>query len=330
MKTLRWLKRIFAALLLLGATFTISVMLTWEPDRQLGQLAARWAPPPSKFFELAGMQVHLRDEGPRDDPEPLVLLHGLSASLHTWEGWAAGLRGQRRVISMDLPGFGLTGPSPQGDYRIEAYSRFVLQLLDALNVQRCVLVGNAMGGEIAWQTAWVAPRRVSALILVDSYGYPVSPLSVPLGFRLAATPAMQWYTDRVLPRSVIESSVHSVFGDASKVNDKVVDRYFELTLRVGNRTALRQRFEQTDNGAQADRLKTLKVPTLILWGGRDRLVPPEHALRFKADIAGSQLVMFDDLGHIPQEEDPARTLLPVKAFLGAHSGANLSHASDTP
>ena len=123
MKTLRWLKRIFAALLLLSAAFTISVMLTWEPDRQLGQLAARWAPPPSKFVELAGMQVHLRDEGPRDDPEPLVLLHGLSASLHTWEGWAAGLRGQRRVISMDLPGFGLTGPSPQGDYRIEAYSR---------------------------------------------------------------------------------------------------------------------------------------------------------------------------------------------------------------
>ncbi len=316
MKSLRWLKRGFYAVVLLGAALVISVMLTWEPDRQLGQLAARWAPPPSKFIELGGMQVHIRDEGPRDDPEPLVMLHGLSASLHTWEGWAAGLRGQRRVISMDLPGFGLTGPSPQGDYRIEAYSRFLLQLLDSLGVQRCVLIGNALGGEVAWQTAWVAPKRVSALVLVDAYGYPVSPLSVPLAFRMAATPAMQWYTDRVLPRSVVESSVRSVFGDASKVRPEVVDRYFQLTLRVGNRTALRQRFEQTANGAQAARIATLKVPTLIIWGGRDGLVPPDHAQLFKADIAGSKLVVFDDLGHIPQEEDPARTLVPVKAFLG--------------
>jgi pimeloyl-ACP methyl ester carboxylesterase len=316
MKPLRWLKRGFVAVVLLGAVLTLSVMLTWEPDRQLGQLAARWAPPPSKFVELGGMQVHIRDEGPRDDPEPLVLLHGLAASLHTWEGWSAGLRGQRRVISVDLPGFGLTGPSPQGDYHIEAYTRFVLQLLDSMGIERCVLIGNALGGEIAWQTAWVAPKRVSALVLVDAYGYPVSPLSVPLAFRLMGTPAMQWYTDRVMPRSVVESSVRNVFGDASRVRPEVVDRYFQLALRVGNRRALRQRFEQTVNGAQASRIATLKVPTLILWGGRDGLVPPDHAERFKADIAGSRLVVFGDLGHIPMEEDPVRTLAPVKAFLG--------------
>lgn len=316
MKPLRWLKRGFFAALLVCGVLAVSVMLTWEPDRQLGELAERWAPPPSKFIELGGMQVHLRDEGPRDDPQPLVLLHGLSASLHTWEGWAAGLRGQRRVISMDLPGFGLTGPSPQGDYHIEAYTRFVLQLLDQLGVQRCVLIGNAMGGEIAWQTALAAPKRVTALVLVDSYGYPVSPLAVPLAFRLAAIPAMQWYTDRVLPRSVIESSVRSVYGDPRRVRPEVVDRYFELALRVGNRTALRQRFEQTNNGERVALIKQIKVPTLIIWGGRDRLVPPDHAQRFKADIAGSRLVVFDDLGHIPQEEDPVRTLVPVKAFLG--------------
>lgn len=316
MKPLRWLRRVLVGVLVVVAALVVSVVLTWEPDRQLGQLAARWAQPPSKFIELGGMQVHVRDEGPRDDPEPLVLLHGLSASLHTWEGWAAELRGQRRVISMDLPGFGLTGPSPQGDYRIEAYARFVLQLLDSMGIERCVLVGNALGGEVAWQTAWVAPKRVAKLILIDSNGYHVSPLSIPLGFQLAATPAMQWYTDRVLPRSVIELSVHSVFGDPSKARPETIDRYFELALRVGNRTALRQRFDQAENGTLAERIQTLRLPTLILWGGRDRLVPPEHAQRFLADITGSELVMFDDLGHIPQEEDPVRTLVPARRFLG--------------
>ena len=105
---------------------------------------ARWAPEPSSFLELDGMQVHIRDTGPRADPVPVVLLHGMSSSLHTFEGWQTALQGERRVISVDLPGFGLTGPSPQGDYRIDAYTRFVLRLLDTLGVKQVVLVGLSL------------------------------------------------------------------------------------------------------------------------------------------------------------------------------------------
>jgi pimeloyl-ACP methyl ester carboxylesterase len=315
MAGLRWIKRLFVLALLLAAAGGLGVWLTWEPDRQIGTLAARWAPPPSTFLEVAGMQVHVRDVGPRDDPAPIVLLHGLSASLHTWEGWVQGLQGSRRVITMDLPGFGLTGPSPQGDYRIEAYGRFVLQLLDALQVPRAVLGGNALGGEIAWHTALMAPRRVAALILVDPNGYPVSPLSVPLAFRLAGVPATHWFTDRVLPRTLIESSVRNVMGDPARVTPEMIDRYFELNLRVGNRRALRQRFEQAETGAHAGRIAEVRVPTLILWGAQDKLTPVEHAQRFQRDIPGSRLVVFNELGHIPQEEDPVRTLAPVQAFL---------------
>ena len=300
---------------LLAALLALAVILTWEPDRQIGELAARWAPPPSRFVEIDGIQVHLRDEGPRDDPEPVILLHGLSASLHTWEGWAAGLRTQRRVISMDLPGFGLTGPSMGGDCHIDAYVRFLLRLMDTLGVKRAVLVGNALGGEIAWQTAVSAPRRVSALVLLDAYGYEVSPLSVPMAFRLVATPAMDWFTDRILPRPLVAYSVRNVYGDVERVTPELVDRYFELALRVGNRKALRACFAQMDEGAQAGQIKRVTAPTLILWGARDQLVPPQHATRFQADIAGSELVVFPDLGHVPQEEDPQRTLMPALAFL---------------
>src|SRR6185369_16326684 len=105
-------------LVVAGALFfgAIGLVATWAPDVPVAELRTRWAPPPSRFIEVDGLQVHLRDEGPHDDPEPIVLLHGTSASLHTWEGWARALRDTRRVIRFDLPGFGLTGPNRQDDY----------------------------------------------------------------------------------------------------------------------------------------------------------------------------------------------------------------------
>lgn len=292
----------------------IFVAATWAPDRAVAQLQPRWAPPPSVFVEVAGMNVHLRDEGPREDASPIVLLHGTSASLHTWQGWADALKGQRRVIRFDLPGFGLTGPAPDGDYSIESYVRFVTAMLDQLGVTRCVLGGNSLGGAVSWQTALAQPSRVEKLVLVDSGGYPVHSTSVPLGFRLARIPMLGRLLEHTLPRSVVENSVRNVYGDPSKVTQELVDRYFELTLREGNRRALVERFKQPPPDPR--RIAGLKLPTLILWGGRDRLIPPDDAERFHRDIAGSTLEMFDDLGHTPQEEDPARTMVAVKQFLG--------------
>ncbi|MCU0805294.1 MAG: alpha/beta fold hydrolase, partial [Burkholderiales bacterium] len=161
-----------AALVLVVSAF---VAINWAPDRPVSALKQRWAPPPSTFVEVAGMQVHLRDEGPRDDATPVVLLHGTSASLHTWQGWADALKDERRVIRFDLPGFGLTGPTPDGVYTMDAYVRFVLAMLDRLGVQRAVLAGNSFGGSVAWATALAAPDRVAKLVLVDSAGYPMNP-----------------------------------------------------------------------------------------------------------------------------------------------------------
>jgi pimeloyl-ACP methyl ester carboxylesterase len=264
---------------------------------------------------IAGMQVHVRDEGPREDPRPLVLVHGTSASLHTWEGWVRDLQRDHRVISMDLPGFGLTGPFPDGDYAIEAYVRFIGSLLDALSVRTCVLAGNSLGGEIAWEVAHALPDRVSALVLVDAAGYPRQALSVPLGFRIASTPGMRRLVERVLPKSLVARSVRNVYGDPSKVNGALVDRYFDLLLRAGNREALGRRLALAGTGAHSARITGIRQPTLILWGSLDRLVPPANAERFHHDIAGSKLVMFPELGHVPQEEDPERTVAELRKFL---------------
>jgi pimeloyl-ACP methyl ester carboxylesterase len=312
-----WVIRIVGILMMLTA---LGLSFSRAPDRPVESLVARWAPPPSDFIEVKGQLVHLRDEGPRGDPTPIVLLHGTSASLHTWEGWAHTLKAQRRVISLDLPGFGLTGPfagryAPD-DYRGDTYARFVIDLLDTLQVQRVVLGGNSLGGEIAWRLATLAPERVERLILVDASGTDFTPESVPVGFVLARLPVLRWISEYVLPREVVAQGVANVYGDPSRVSTALVDRYFELTLRDGNRRALGLRLQQLEHGQDMARLAGIRQPTLILWGQRDRLIPPATAQVFERQIAGSQRVVLEALGHVPQEEDAARSLEPVKAFIG--------------
>lgn len=314
---LRRLAQLVAALIALAiAAVAAIVVANWAPDLPVSALAARWAPPPSAFLGIDGMQVHLRDEGPRDDSLPIVLLHGTSASLHTWEGWAAGLRATRRVISLDLPGFGLTGPFPDGDYSMAHYVQFLTHLLDTLGVKRAVVGGNSFGGGLAWRLAVAEPPRVARLVLVDASGFASTPASLPIGFRLAQVRWLAPALRNVLPRSVVERSVRSVYGDTTRITAALVDRYFDLTRRTGNRASLRERFAQMKPGELSERIAGITAPTLILWGALDRLIPVENGEALHRAIKPSTLVVFDGLGHVPHEEDPARTLPRVKKFLG--------------
>ena len=312
------LLRLLGVLMMMSA---VALALSRAPDRLPETLVARWALPPSDFVEVKGLLVHLRDEGPRDDATPLLLLHGTGASLHTWDGWAAALTPRRRVIRIDLPGFGLTGPFSGSyaadDYRGDTYARFVLDLLDALRIPRASIGGNSLGGEVAWRAVSLAPQRFDRLILVDATGYASVPDELPIGLQLARIPLLNRLGEHLLPRAVVAASLRSVYGDPSRISEALVERYFELALREGNRRALRLRMQQLEMGAHAERIKTLSLPTLVLWGGRDRLVPPSTAERFASDFRGAQRVMFDTLGHVPQEEDPTRTVAAVARFLEA-------------
>ncbi len=308
--------RIIGVLLMLTA---LAVPLSRAPDRAPETLVARWAPPPSDFIAVKGQAVHLRDQGPRADAAPIVLLHGTAASLHTWEGWATALSKERRVITLDLPGFGLTGPfagqyTPD-DYRGDTLARFVIDVLDQLGVPRFIVGGNSLGGEVAWRIASLVPGRVQRLILVDASGTAFQPDSVPLGFVIARLPVVRRLGEYLLPRALVAQGVMNVYGDPGRVTSDLVDRYYELTLREGNRRALGLHLQQLEPGADSARIAALKLPTLILWGQRDHLIPLAQAAEFKRLIAGSELVVFDGLGHVPQEEDAPRTVGEVRRWL---------------
>ena len=309
------------------------IALYWAPDRSVADLE-RWQLPNSEFVDVQGMQAHVvrsdkceifRNQAKINEavnagawlPKIVVLLHGTSASLHTWQGWTRELSDDYCVISMDLPGFGLTGPytDQSTQYDSANYAKFVIDVLDKLQVGSVTLAGNSLGGKIAWRTAALYPERVNKLILVDAVGYPATPKQVPIGFKLAKYPILTPLLSRILPRDVVKKSILSVYADDSKVDEALVDRYYDLTLRQGNRLALNRRLLEMDNTANQAQIKQLDLPTLILWGAQDDLIPVENAKLFHRDIANSQLKIFDDLGHVPHEEYPIATVKAVKQFL---------------
>lgn len=292
------------------------VQLNKVDDIPVERLKTRWTSNESIFVTIESLSLHVMDEGPKDvTASPIVLIHGTGASLHTWNGWVDALKQERRVIRFDLPGFGLTGPEPENNYTIERYTDYVIALLDKLKVERAVLAGNSLGGYIAWATAIRYPDKVDSLVLIDASGYPYDAESVPLAFKLSQNKLAKTLLKNFLPKFIIRKSIENVYGSPDLVTDQLVNRYYELSLREGNRAAIKERFVQTKPGPLIAKLAALQIPTLILWGKKDKLIPVKFAQQFNEDIPNSQLVIFDELGHVPHEEAPLKTVAPVLSFI---------------
>lgn len=288
----------------------------YQADIPVEQLKAKYTNASSKFVNIDGMAVHYRDEGNPNDTIPLVLIHGTSSFLQTWDGWVGTLGTTHRTIRMDLPGFALTGPNAQQDYSMKYYVGFLRQLLDTLGVKHCYVAGNSLGGSIAWHYALAYPEQVQKLILLDAGGYTAKGKRSGgnLGFRIARMPVLNQVVRYVTPRGIVQKSLEQTYGDDSKINDTLIDTYWQMTLRAGNRAALISRMTQKWQN-QPQQIRNIKVPTLILWGELDQLIPVEHAELFRRDIKGSQVIVYQGIGHVPMEEIPERTAQDVRKFL---------------
>ena len=296
--------------------FVIAIVILFgNPDIPLNELKAKYTNTESSFISVDGMDVHFRDEGNQTDSIPIVLIHGTASSLHTFDAWTNSLKNSNRVIRIDLPAFGLTGPFPDRNYSIANYTSFIKDFLTALKIKQCVLVGNSLGGQIAWNFTLEQPDMVEKLILIDASGYPLNSKSVPIAFKLAQTPVLKNLLTFITPRFLVRPSVENVYFDTSKVTDSLVERYFELTLREGNRQALVDRFKTSKDISAYKNIKNIKQPTLILWGADDLLIPVENAYRFHKDLPNDTLAILNDSGHTPMEESPIESLELVTNFL---------------
>ena len=309
---IRFLLTVLVGLLIAGAFWL------FEGDLPADVVDARYTNEASAFLTTPdGARIHYRDQGARDGL-PVVLIHGSNSSLHTWEGWVDVLGTRYRVVSLDL-----TGQVPDGDYGPAAMVDAVHAVTTHLGLDDFVLGGNSMGGGVTWRYALVHPDRVRAMVLVDSSppadfrreAPPDSEGDTPLGFSLLRSDAFRAVARYLDPGYLVAQGLRAAHYDDGQVDDALIGRYRDLTLRAGSREAILARFGGAREASPPVDLSALAQPTLILWGRHDTLIGVDVAQQFDAALPDSALIVYDDLGHVPMEEAPRRTAQDVRAFL---------------
>lgn len=309
------LRRVAGWLALVAGLLALAYLLVRTPDIPADEARTKYGTAESRMIEVSpGFKVHVRDQG---SGPALFLIHGSNSSLHTWEPWVERLRGRYRVITLDLQGHGLTGPIPSGCYSSECMVETVEAVRAKLGVEQMAIGGNSMGGAVSWRYGLTHPERVAALVLVDSAGAQVkAERPPPIGFRIAMMPGVRTLAETITPRSIIEKSLEQSVSVKAAASPEKVTRYWELLRYPGNRKATLARFATPRTPVTEAMFAPLRdVPTLILWGREDKLFAPAAAEWFKRVLPNATLIIYDGVGHIPQEEVPDRSAADLVAFL---------------
>ncbi|QFI38927.1 alpha/beta hydrolase [Moritella marina ATCC 15381] len=274
----------------------------------------------SQWMDVNGMRIHYRDEG---DPngQPIVLIHGILSSLHTWEQWNLGLTNKGladtyRIISLDVPGFGLTGgPENPDDFSESLLHDSFSQFISQLQLDDFILAGNSLGGYISAHYAANNPGKVKKLILIDPAG---APQDLPFILSLASTPGINSLAANVFPPFIVAMGVKDVYGDQERITKANMDRYIHLSLRPGAKQAYANTIAMLDdkNSKQAPlNFASITAPTLLMWGEKDIWVPATLSEQWLKNIPGSTLITYPDAGHVPMEEIPQQTLQDALSFI---------------
>lgn len=313
----------------LALALIVGVFWVFEEDLPEDTVDARYANDASRFLTAAdGARIHYRDQGP-ENALPLVLIHGANASLHTWEPWVDQLTPAFRIVTLDLPGHGLTGQVPDGDYRAPSMVEAVHAVVAALDLNGFAIGGSSMGGGVAWRYALAHSDRVRALVLVDAspprdWSRPEAASGesaagegdTPTVFRLLRQPWFRSVARYLDPGLFVRQGLEAAVHDDAVVDEAMVERYRDLALREGSRLAiLRQAAQSASPREPAGELSSLDQPALILWGAHDTLIPPEAGEWFQRTLPNAELIVYEDLGHLPMREAPERTAAAVQRFL---------------
>jgi pimeloyl-ACP methyl ester carboxylesterase len=311
-KFFKWL-----GLLMLVAIIGIGVW-GYAGDIPAKELRAKYANAESEFVDLGnGLTVHLRDEGPKDAPA-IILLHGSSSSLHTWDEWVKRLSGTYRIIRFDQIGHGLTGPDPKDCYTAACFVDTVDRVAANRGLSKFIVGGNSMGGWVSWEYAKAHPDKLAGLILIDAAGSPAAaPKSLPIGFRIMGLPGINRIATFITPRSLVEKSLYQSVSKPDYITPKEVDLYWELLRYPGNRDAtikrtMARRGLETPQGKDAP---VLPIPTLILWGDEDKLIPVSAVKWFEQRLPDHVTRIYPKTGHLPMQEVAGQSADDVASWM---------------
>lgn len=311
---MRWIKRILLAVAgLIGVVVLLLAIGAYVyRDVPAAQMEARWATPPSAFIEIDGVRLHYRDEG---EGPAVVLLHANYASLFMWEPWVAALKNRYRVVRVDLPAHGLTGPDPSGNYTLERIQTLFEKFVNARGLDRFVVVGTSIGGTVAMRYTADHPQRIERLVLI-------SPGSLEKRVRGRTTPAnvpraadvIGYVTPRAFTRFMLEND----YGDPTRVSEAVVDEWYSMWMREGNRLAMLNLLRQYVSGGVEEKIRSVQVPVLLIWGERNRRVPVALAYETRALLERSpevKLEILPGIGHMLVQEAPEQSAQLIRSYL---------------
>jgi pimeloyl-ACP methyl ester carboxylesterase len=263
------------------------------------------------------VQLHYEEHGAG---EPMVFLHGFGASTYAWRYVVQPLATTTHIILLDLKGFGRS-PKPRDEkYSVYDQAHLVRQFIYEHNLRNVTLVGHSFGGGVALVTALylseTAPERLKRLILIDSISYPQP---MPSFIRILATPVVGALVTSFVPiKSQVRHVLELAYYDTRQISEEAVATYAEPLRMAGTRYAMRETARQIippDFAELAQKYRQISVPTLILWGREDTIVPLAHGERLHHAIPNSRLIILDHCGHIPHEETPEAALHAVQAFI---------------
>lgn len=264
-----------------------------------------------QIIDLDGQTIRYRESGPSDAPS-IVMLHGFTDSLHTWDALVDALDDDFHVLRPDLPGHGLSGPSPDGDYSNEALVDFVGAFLDATGTQDAILVGNSLGGLAAWRYA-AGSDVVRGLALLAPGGVPHN----GVGDTPLEVPAMLKFYLKGAPEAGVKAALQAMHADPSKVTEARVTEFRDMMKDGGHGDAFVARGAAFTLPDPAHDMNEITVPTIVIWGAQDVILPPAHSDIFAQNIGGAEIMMLENVGHMPQAEATDRVADAIRRLATA-------------
>ncbi|MCR9128433.1 MAG: alpha/beta fold hydrolase [Alphaproteobacteria bacterium] len=308
------LLRILGALILIIVALIALFAFLMQPAG-LDEARSAWMTDEDRLVEAAGQTWRVRESGPESAPA-IVLIHGFSHSLETWEPLADSLEADYRIIRFDLPGHALSDVRSDSAYSVPETVNQVAALLDEVAPERFVIGGSSLGGLVSWRYAAAHPDRVTGLVLISPGGYPNlgvgdEPAPVPAQVRLFLTTA---------PAAGVQAATGALYADPTRISEDQIERIGALMRVEGVGQALVERIEQFTLPDPNPVLREIEAPAVVIWGQRDAMIPATHGPRFAAALQNAELVLIEDAGHMPQEERPVQVSAVIRDFLEGLDG----------
>ena len=289
------------------------------------ELEEKYATGSSQFLDLSdGTRIHFRDEGNAKNPT-VILLHGFNGSLLNFDRLVPLLVEDYRLVSIDLPGFGLTGAIPSADYSTESFIDTVTTLTTYLGIEKFSIAGNSMGGGVAWRYALNNPRKVESLILIASSGVMTEEDSrkfaerkdnSPIVWRLMNSNILKRFLSYYTPKFFATQGLKVSVYDQKLANIEHAMQFHDLVLLEGSRNAiLSMSMGSRSKMHGPESLSRIEAPTLVIHGDKDNIIPIERSQVFEEYIDNVEVKIYSQIGHLPMYEDPNKTANDIKSFL---------------